>query len=191
MTERGNCTCHFTRTGRSSLPVDHPLRFSGSVTASPPAASSMASNPTFICQPGPSPGIKTHSSPAAFPTNSLPPFFPPHSSPSSIYSLRAPPLPQNRYDAASGKNVAARRLTLIRSTPRQHFLIDPLTCASTPDSDAGKASGVPAGYRRLGHARSALSYRGAPRWILWLSGIRRTISSSRSRRSRPVRLQQG
>ena len=39
--------------------------------------------------------------------------------------------------------------------------------------------------------RSGLSYRGAPRWILRLSGIRRTISSSRSRRSRPVRLQQG
>jgi hypothetical protein len=39
--------------------------------------------------------------------------------------------------------------------------------------------------------RSGLSYRGAPRWILRLSGIRRTISSSRSRRGGLVRLQQG
>src|SRR5277367_3790325 len=30
----------------------------------------------FICQPSPSPGIKTHSSPAAFSNNFLPPFFP-------------------------------------------------------------------------------------------------------------------
>ena len=75
---------------------------------------------TLICQPGPSPGIKTHSSPAAFPaTLSLP--FPPRSSPSctappghtsgrtELYLLPAGPFfAQNRYDASSGKNVAAR-----------------------------------------------------------------------------------
>jgi hypothetical protein len=33
------------------LPVDYPLRFSGPVTASPPAASGMASNPTSSSSP--------------------------------------------------------------------------------------------------------------------------------------------
>jgi hypothetical protein len=45
-----------------------------------------------------------------------------------------------------------RRLTLIRSTPRQHCLVDHLTRASTPDNDADEAPGVPAGRRRSGHA---------------------------------------
>src|ERR1700722_19196732 len=106
----------------------------------------MASEPTSSARPGPSPGIKTYSSPAAFSHNSLPLFcslpFP------SLTSLRRPPRtsirvelhllptgpprsPQNRYDAATGKNVAARRLTPIRLTPRQHCLIDRLTPVST------------------------------------------------------------
>jgi hypothetical protein len=72
--------------------------------------------------------------------------------PSCLRPRRAPPTPlpgpwspQNRYDAASGKNVAARRPTLIRSTPRQHCLVDHLTPASTPDNDTDEAPGVPAG----------------------------------------------
>src|SRR5436853_834526 len=102
--------------------------------------------------------IKTHSSPPPLFQQLSPSLLcsPPLShilctAPSCLRPHRAPltPLLQNRYDAASGKHVAARRLTLIRSTPRQHFLVDPLTCVSTPDSDAGEASGVPAGRRRL------------------------------------------
>jgi hypothetical protein len=93
----------------------------------------------LICQLGPLPGIKTHSSPAAFPTTlslsfcSLPLSHLSCTAPSCLRPRRAPltpllgPLvPQNRYDAASGKNVAARRLTLIRSTSRQHCLVDRL-----------------------------------------------------------------
>jgi hypothetical protein len=41
--------------------------------------------------------------------------------------LPGPLAPQSRNDAASGKNVPARRLSLIRSTPRQHCLVDRLT----------------------------------------------------------------
>jgi hypothetical protein len=52
---------------------------------------------------------------------------------------------------ASGKNVAVRRLTLIRSTPWQHCLVDRLTRASTPGNDVDEAPGVLAGRRRLGH----------------------------------------
>ena len=69
--------------------------------------------------------------------------------------MPGPRSPQNRYDVASGKNVAARRPTLIRSTPRQHCLVDHLTRASTPDNDADEAPGVPAGRRRLGHATAS------------------------------------
>ena len=74
----------------------------------------------LICQSGPSPGIKTHFSPAAFPTT-LSLSFSPHSSPSctvppgcvsgraELHLLPAgAPSPQNRYGAASGKNAAAR-----------------------------------------------------------------------------------
>jgi hypothetical protein len=124
--------------------------------------------PDLICQSGPSPAIKTRSSPAAFPTTLSLPFVPfpsltpscttplvPQAAPSSTYSPARPQSPQNRYDAASEKNVAARRLTLIRSTPRQHCLIDRLTRASTPDNDADEAPGVPAGRRRLGHATAS------------------------------------
>jgi hypothetical protein len=67
------------------------------------------------------PGMKTHSSPAAFPTAlSVPPSFSClrlHWLPSGPWS------PQNRYGAASGKNAAARPPALIRSTPRQHYLV--------------------------------------------------------------------
>src|SRR5947209_7205304 len=101
--------------------------------------------PDLICQSGPSPAIKTRSSPAAFPTTLSLPFVPflcltfvyrplvPQAAPSSTYSPARPLVPQNGYNAASGKNVAAPRLALIRSTPRQHCLVDRLTHASTPD----------------------------------------------------------
>src|SRR5438046_2574387 len=100
----------------------------------------MASNPTSSASLGPSPGIKTHSSPAVFPTTlSLPlpltlhtaPPLVPYAAPSSAYSLPASPPTQNRYDAASGKSAAARPAPLICSTPRQHCLLDRLTRTST------------------------------------------------------------
>jgi hypothetical protein len=72
-------------------------------------------------------------------SNSLPPFFSPslftflhhplvpQAAPSSTYSLLGP---QNRYE---WENVVARRLTLIPSTPRQHYLVDRRTLwAMTP-----------------------------------------------------------
>src|SRR5277367_5794021 len=124
--------------------VNYAIRFSGPVTALTARRVRYGVGPDFICQPGPSPAIKTHSSPAAFPTTlSLPfvPFLsltPAYTAPSCLRPRRAPPTPlpgpwspQNRYDAASGKNVAARRLALIRSTPRQYCLVDRLTRAST------------------------------------------------------------
>jgi hypothetical protein len=123
-----NWACDYLNTQKKSdrilkmvngLPVDYPLRFSGPVTPSPPAASGMV-EPDLICQPDPTPGIKTHSSPAAFPTTLSLHFVPltfqlpapphpvvPQAAPSSTYSLRPPLSPQNRYDAASGKNAAA------------------------------------------------------------------------------------
>ena len=59
-----------------NVPVNYAMRFSGPVTALTARRLRYGVGPDFICQPGPSPGIKTHSSPAAFPsTLSLP--FPP------------------------------------------------------------------------------------------------------------------
>ena len=76
----------------------------------------------------PSPGIKMHSSPAAFPTTLSLPFFPftphrpapthpvaPQAAPSSIYSQRPPLSLQNRYDAASTKNAPAGSYSLVAS----------------------------------------------------------------------------
>jgi hypothetical protein len=53
---------------------------------------------------------------------------------------------------AGEKVIAARRLTLIRSTPQQHYLIDCLTRALAPGNDTDEAPGVLTGCRRLGHA---------------------------------------
>src|SRR5436305_5548367 len=59
-----------------NVPVNYAIRFSGPVTALTARRVRYGVGPDLICQPGPSPGIKTHSSPAAFPsTLSLP--FPP------------------------------------------------------------------------------------------------------------------
>jgi hypothetical protein len=170
---RGRALGHATNLESvKNVPVNYAFRFSGPVTASPPAVSGMASDPTSSASPVPSPGIKTHSSPAAFPTTLWLPFVPFPLSPShtclhrplvplrprpsSTYSPARPLGPQqNRYDATSEKNVAAQRLALIRSTPRQHCLADRLTRAPTPGNDADEAPGVPAGRRRLGHATAS------------------------------------
>ena len=148
--------------------MNYAIRFSGPVTALTARRVRYGVGPDLICQPGPSPGIKTHSSPAVFLiTLSLPlvPFpspspactapLVPQAAPSSTYSPARPPdpwSPQNGYDAASRKNVAARRLTLIRSTPRQHCLVDHLTHASTLDNNADETPGVPADHQRRGYA---------------------------------------
>src|SRR5436305_12002915 len=116
----------------------------------------MASAPDLICQPGPSPGIKTHSSPAAFPTIlSLP--FPPwtlYLPARALGRCRAPLVPCQppgppRTDTTRPveKNVAVRRLALIRAMPRLRCLVDRPTRASTLNNDAVEASGVAAGRR--------------------------------------------
>jgi hypothetical protein len=106
--------------GFTAYPVDYPFRFSGPVTASPPAASGMASNPTSSASPAFA-SIKKQSSPPLFQQLS-PSLLSPHSSPSctappgrasgrtnSTYCLRAPPSSQqHQYDPASGNNAAAR-----------------------------------------------------------------------------------
>jgi hypothetical protein len=129
------------------------VRFSGPVTA---LTARRVRYGDLICQPGPAPGIKTHSSPAAFPSTLSLPFSPWTLYPPARASGRCraplapcqpPRSPQNRYDAASGKNVAVPRLALIRSTPRLRCLVDRPTRASTLDNDADEAPGVAAGRR--------------------------------------------
>jgi hypothetical protein len=58
-----------------NVPVNYAIRFSGPVTALTARRVRHGVGPGLICQPGPEPGIKTHSFPAAFPTT-LPPFCP-------------------------------------------------------------------------------------------------------------------
>jgi hypothetical protein len=89
--------------------------------------------PDLICQPGPSPGIKTHSSPTAFPTTLSLSFVPfpsstflhfllvPQAAPSSTYSPARPPIP-HRTDTTRPVGKMSQR-----STPRQHCLVDRLT----------------------------------------------------------------
>jgi hypothetical protein len=90
---------------------------------------------------------------------SLPPSYlpapPPRVSGRAELHLLPLPGPLAPTEPASGNNVAARGLTLIRSTPRQYCLVDCLTRASTPDNDADKAPGVLAGRWRLGHATTS------------------------------------
>src|SRR5271170_4135004 len=50
------------------VPVNYAFRLSGPVTALTARRVRYGVGPDLICQPGSSPGIKTHSSPAAFPT---------------------------------------------------------------------------------------------------------------------------
>jgi len=109
-------------------PVNWWPTFSDPMTSSPPAASRRGVGA------GPRPLIKTHSSPAAFPTalsiTFLPPFTFLHRPPSclrlsasSTYFLRAPLTPPDRYDVASKRNSSAGPPALIRSTPGQHCLV--------------------------------------------------------------------
>jgi hypothetical protein len=103
--------------------VNYAIRSSGPVTALTARRVRHGVGPDLICQPGAAPGIKMHSSPAAFPATlslpSLPSILhltaPPHpvvpqAAPGSILlpAPGPPPPQQNRYDAASGKNAAAR-----------------------------------------------------------------------------------
>jgi hypothetical protein len=59
-----------------NVPVNYAFRFSGPVTALTARRVRYGVGPDLICQPGPSPGIKAHSSPAAFPTTLSLPFSP-------------------------------------------------------------------------------------------------------------------
>jgi hypothetical protein len=59
-----------------NVPVNYAMRFSGPVTALTARRVRYGVGPDLICQPGPSPGIKTHSSPAAFPSTLSLPFSP-------------------------------------------------------------------------------------------------------------------
>jgi hypothetical protein len=143
--------------------VDYPLRFSGPVTPSPPAASGV--EPDLICQPSTSPGIKTHSSPAAFPITPSLPFFPLlftflhrptrsclrlHRAPLTPCGPPSPTEPIRRGQSEKCRSVTgwllfARRLgSIIFSTV---WPVRRLLC-----NDAGEAPGVPAGRRRLGRA---------------------------------------
>jgi hypothetical protein len=99
--------------------VNYAIRFSGPVTALTARCVRYGVGPDFICRPGPSPG-----------RTRPPPLFPwalylPAPSARALGCYRAllapcqpPQSPQNRYDAASGKNVAMPRLALIRSELR-------------------------------------------------------------------------
>src|SRR5271170_5196666 len=87
------------------VPVNYAIRLSGPVTALTARRVWYGVGPDLICQPGPSPGIKTHSSPAAFPTPLSLSFVPfpsptflhrplvPQAAPSSTYSPARPPSP--------------------------------------------------------------------------------------------------
>jgi hypothetical protein len=83
--------------------VNYAFRFSGPVTALTACRVRYGVGPDLICQSGPSPGIKTHSSPAAFPTTlslasfcSLPLSHLRAPPPSCLRPRRAPPTPLPR-----------------------------------------------------------------------------------------------
>ena len=67
--------------------VNYAVRFGGSVTTSPACRVRYGVGPDLIYQSGPSPGIKTNSPPAAFPTTLSLPFVP-----FPLSHLPAPPL---------------------------------------------------------------------------------------------------
>jgi hypothetical protein len=116
------------------------------------------------CQPDPEPGIKTHSSPAAFPTTLSIAFSPIfiflHRPPSCLRPRRAlltPTQAPNPYRTIrrgqSGKCLSATTSShsLDASTALSHR---PSDHASTYDNDADEAPDVPAGRRRPGHAKT-------------------------------------
>jgi hypothetical protein len=79
-----------TITSVRNVPVNYAIQFSGPVTALTARRVRYSVGPDLICQPGPSTGIKTHSSPATFPTTLSLPFvsFP------SLTFLHRPLVPQ-------------------------------------------------------------------------------------------------
>jgi hypothetical protein len=93
-------------------------------------------------------GIKTRSSPAAFPTTlslQFPPLHSPHTAPvvpkasaSSTFPCMPPPSTE-RYDAACEKNALARPPALICSTPPQYSLIGRPTVGPTQTMTLRKA----------------------------------------------------
>src|SRR2546423_9060905 len=96
------------------VPVNSAFRPSTPVPALPARRVRHGVGADLICQPDPSPGIKTHPPPAAFSNNSPSPSltflhrpFVPQAAPSSNYSLPGPPGP-HRTDTTQpvGKNVA-------------------------------------------------------------------------------------
>jgi hypothetical protein len=116
--------------------------------------------PDLICQLGPSPGIKTHSSPSAFPTTLSLSFclLPSYTAPSCLRPHRAPltpllgPLvptePIRRGPWEKCRSATADSYSLDASATLSRRPSNP----SIPNSDADEASGVPAGHQRLGHA---------------------------------------
>jgi len=104
--------------------VNYAIRFSGPVTALTARRVRYSVGPDLICQPGPSSGIKTHSSPAAFPTTLSLPFLSPLScSCTGPHRVSGSLVPPNRHEVASERNASAGPLALIRLTPRQRCLV--------------------------------------------------------------------
>jgi hypothetical protein len=103
-----------------------------------------------VCQPNPRPGIKTHSSPAAFPTVLSIPFRPPLSSfctgplsvPQALGELH--PIQRGQLEKCLSGSPA-----LIRSTPQQHCLIGHPTMLRPFSYDVDEAPSIPAGRGRL------------------------------------------
>jgi hypothetical protein len=139
--------------------VNYAIRFSGPVTALTARRFRHGVGADLICQPSPFARYKDTLVPRRFSHSSLPAYFPfplhlpappPRASGcAELHLLPAGPPSPRRTDTTRpvGKNVAARRLALIRSTPRQHCLVDHPTRASTLDNDVDEAPGVPAGRR--------------------------------------------
>ena len=130
-------------------PVDYPLRFSGSVTPHRPPRPAWRRTPTSSARSGLC-LFKDALVPRRFSNNSL--LLSPHSSTSctappgrasgriEVHLLSAappspppPPLLPNSTDTTRPVGIMPQRdrLALIRSTPRQHCLLDRLTRAST------------------------------------------------------------
>jgi hypothetical protein len=137
------CGANIAFSGQAKTKRVFSVQFSGPVTALTTRRVRHGVGPDLICQPSPSPGIKTHSSPAAFPATLSLPFLPSlftllHSPTRSCLRPRRAPLtpcdpPPHTTDTTRpvGKMPQRDRLALIRSTPRQHCLLDHLTRAST------------------------------------------------------------
>src|ERR1700733_16266871 len=109
-----------------NVPVNYATLFSDPVTALTPARVRYGVGPDLICQPGPSPGIKTHSSPAAFPTTLSLSFVPfpflhrplvPQAALSSTYSPARPPSPYRTDTMRPVGNMSQRHGWLLFTRP--------------------------------------------------------------------------